>query len=322
MYINRIKKFVIGTISVMVIYCIVMYLNNIGVQEILYGMVLAVFSFLVLILIDYSDYRRKYRELCKIEGRLRVGSNQLPEAQDAIEKKYSDIIEELSIRMMEEINAQTLNNKDMQEYYSIWVHQIKTPISALKLLLQDMDNDTREEERVLFEIEEYVEMALSYMRIKSDSTDYVLVRQEVDGIIRDTIRKYTKIFIHRKIKLKYDGIDERAVTDRKWLGFVIGQILSNALKYTKPGGSVYIYMEGKSLVIEDTGIGIAKEDIPRVFEKGYTGYNGHEHKHSSGIGLYLCKVILTRLSHDISIESEPGVGTKVKVDLVTDGEEI
>lgn len=320
MYINRIKKFIIGTLVVMVICCLVMYLNNIRVQEILYGMVLAVFSFFVLILIDYSDYRRKYCELCKIEDRIRVGTNQLPEAQDAIEKKYSDIIEELSIRMMEEINAQTINNKDMQEYYSIWVHQIKTPISALKLLLQDMDNDTREEERVLFEIEEYVEMALSYMRIKSDSTDYVLVSQELDGIIRDTIRKYIKIFVHRKIKLKYDGIDVKVVTDRKWLGFVIGQILSNALKYTKPGGSVNIYMEGDRLVIEDTGIGIAKEDIPRVFEKGYTGYNGHEHRHSSGIGLYLCKVILTRLSHDISIESEPGVGTKVKVGLLTDGE--
>lgn len=297
-----------------------MYLNDVRMEEIGYGILLVVFLFIVILMADYISYQKKCKELSCISKDAKNCMYNLPVAEDGIEQKYTEIILGLGYEMMDEIKRQAKAKKDMMEYYSVWVHQIKTPIAAMHLLLTNVDGEslkqTKELERQLFEIEEYVEMALSYMRINSDTTDYVIINQPIDGIVRESIRKYSKTFIHKKISLKYDGITNMAVTDKKWLGFVIGQLLSNALKYTKSGGSITIYMENDKLVIEDTGIGISKEDIPRVFEKGYTGYNGHNNRHSSGIGLYLCKVILTRLSHTIDIESEPDVGTKVKIGLV------
>lgn len=306
--------------AVMFMSFIVMYLNDVRMEDIGYGILLVVFLCIVIFMADYINYWKKCRELSYIAKDTKNCIHNLPVAEDVIEQNYTEIILGLWYEMTNELSRQVESKKDMMEYYSVWVHQIKTPIAAMHLLITDIDGEnlkqTKDLERQLFDIEEYVEMALSYMRINSDTTDYVIINQPVDDIVREAIRKYSKTFIHKKIHLKYEGISNMAVTDKKWLGFVIGQLLSNALKYTKSGGSITIYMENDKLVIEDTGIGISKEDIPRIFEKGYTGYNGHNNRHSSGIGLYLCKVILTRLSHTIDIESEPDVGTKVKIGLV------
>lgn len=306
--------------AVMFMSFIVMYLNDVRMEDIGYGILLVVFLCIVIFMADYINYWKKCRELSYIAKDTKNCIHNLPVAEDVIEQEYTEIILGLLYEMTDELGRQVESKKDMMEYYSVWVHQIKTPIAAMHLLLTDIEGEnlkqTKDLERQLFDIEEYVEMALSFMRINSDTTDYVIINQPVDDIVREAIRKYSKTFIHKKIHLKYEGISNKAVTDKKWLGFVIGQLLSNALKYTKSGGSITIYMENDKLVIEDTGIGISKEDIPRIFEKGYTGYNGHNNRHSSGIGLYLCKVILTRLSHTIDIESEPDVGTKVKIGLV------
>jgi signal transduction histidine kinase len=171
----------------------------------------------------------------------------------------------------------------------------------------------------LFKIEQYVDMVLQYLRIDSASTDYVLKKYSLDSIVRQAVRKYAKLFINKKICLDFSELNCEVLTDEKWLVFVVEQILSNSLKYTE-SGKISIYMDkekNKTLVIEDTGIGIAEEDLPRVFEKGFTGYNGRTDKKSTGIGLYLCKRILTKLSHTISIESGIGHGTKVKIGLDT-----
>ncbi|MBD5135297.1 MAG: HAMP domain-containing histidine kinase [Lachnospiraceae bacterium] len=320
MYIKRVSKWIICIMAVMFMSFIVMYLNDVRMEDIGYGILLVVFLCIVIFMADYINYWKKCRELSYIAKDTKNCIHNLPVAEDVIEQNYTEIILGLWYEMTNELSRQVESKKDMMEYYSVWVHQIKTPIAAMHLLITDIDGEnlkqTKDLERQLFDIEEYVEMALSYMRINSDTTDYVIINQPVDDIVREAIRKYSKTFIHKKIHLKYEGISNMAVTDKKWLGFVIGQLLSNALKYTKSGGSITIYMENDKLVIEDTGIGISKEDIPRIFEKGYTGYNGHNNRHSSGIGLYLCKVILTRLSHTIDIESEPDVGTKVKIGLV------
>ena len=145
----------------------------------------------------------------------------------------------------------------------------------------------------------------------------------LDKVVREAIHKYARLFVRKKIKLELTSIDMQILTDEKWLEFVIEQILSNAIKYTA-GGTISIYQkmtvtdekkEVKELIIEDTGIGIAPEDLPRIFEKGYTGYNGHADKRSTGIGLYLCRKIMRKLSHEITIESEIGVGTKVHLKM-------
>lgn len=204
----------------------------------------------------------------------------------------------------------------MMEYYTIWVHQIKTPIAAMRLQLQGEDSDSsRELLEELQRIEQYVEMVLTYLRLDSGSTDYVLKKYDLDDIIRQAVRKYASQFIRKKIRLTYEPLSCEVLTDEKWLLFVIEQVLSNALKYTR-SGEISITLEApKTLCIRDTGIGIAPEDLPRIFEKGFTGYNGRNDKKASGIGLYLCRRICSRLNHEIIITSKVDVGTEVRIDL-------
>ena len=158
-------------------------------------------------------------------------------------------------------------------------------------------------------------MVLSYIRLGSNKNDFVLKEYDLDNIIRQAVRKYAPLFIRKKISLDFQPTNYKVLTDEKWLVFVIEQLLSNAIKYTNKGKISIYSLENKKLVIEDTGIGISKEDIPRIFDKGFTGYNGRTDKKATGLGLYLCKNILDKLSHKISIESEVGVKTKVILDL-------
>ena len=137
----------------------------------------------------------------------------------------------------------------------------------------------------------------------------------IDGVIRQSVKKFAHDFIYRKISLDFRETGLKAVTDEKWLGFVIDQLISNSLKYTKDG-TVSIYLKAPDILcIQDTGMGIAPEDLPRVFDKCYTGYNGRKDKKASGLGLYLCKKICSRLGHKIYIESKPGEGTCVMIDF-------
>ena len=158
-------------------------------------------------------------------------------------------------------------------------------------------------------------MVLSYIRLGSNENDFVIKEYDLDNIVRQAIRKYAPLFIRKKINLDFQPTTYKVLTDEKWLVFVIEQLLSNAIKYTNKGKISIYPLEDKKLVIEDTGIGISKEDIPRIFDKGFTGYNGRTDKKATGLGLYLCKNILDKLSHKISIESEVGVKTKVILDL-------
>ena len=164
-------------------------------------------------------------------------------------------------------------------------------------------------------------MALQYQRLNSTSNDYILKRISLDAVIREVIHKYAKIMIRRKIRMHYEKTEVTVISDEKWLAFVLEQLLSNAVKYT-PEGEITIEVREEPqhiwLEIRDTGIGIRSEDIPRVFEKGYTGFNGHEDKRSTGIGLYLCREVLQKLGHTIQIQSEMGVGTNVKVGFSRD----
>lgn len=294
-----------------------MLLNQIPLQEIAYGIGIYLFLFLGVMGYDFWKYSQRYQELKEAERSITITLDGLPEPRDLLEEEYQNL---LRILMEEKRKNQTeteRKNKELKEYDTMWVHQIKTPISALRLLLQEknrqMDLDLSEEMEELFQIEQYVEMVLQYMRLDSESTDFVLRKVDLDLIIREAVHKYARLFIRRKIRLEYTAVERTVVTDEKWLCFVMEQLLSNAIKYT-PAGKVAIYMESEGvLVIEDTGIGIRAEDLPRVFEKGYTGYNGHTDKCATGIGLYLCKRILEQLSYEIWVESIEGVGTRVRI---------
>lgn len=205
---------------------------------------------------------------------------------------------------------------DMVSYYTVWAHQIKTPIASMRLILAEEDSElSRRSQAELFRIEQYVDMVLAFLRLGSDTTDYVFSQHRPDEIVKQAVRKFRGEFIMRKLTLTLNLSDTVVITDEKWLSFVVEQVLSNALKYTKQGGITITLTKDGILSVADTGIGILSQDLPRIFDNGYTGVNGRLDKSASGIGLYLCKRICKNLSHNISASSKVGVGTTVTIDL-------
>ena len=234
---------------------------------------------------------------------------------DEIENELLEIIERLKYGGMRLNDSMNMKYSDMVDYYTMWVHQIKTPIASMHLILQKEDSeDSRRLRAELFRVEQYVQMVLCFLRLDSDFTDYVIKEYRVDDIIRPAVRKLAPQFIMKKLALEYEHTDEVALTDEKWLSFVVEQVLSNAVKYTS-SGSISIKCDGDRLVISDTGIGIAAEDLPRIFDKGYTGFNGRADRKASGIGLYLCRRICDNLGHSIKAESAAGQGTTITIGL-------
>ena len=234
---------------------------------------------------------------------------------DEMENELLEIIERLKNGGMRLNDSMNMKYSDMVDYYTMWVHQIKTPIASMHLILQKEDSeDSRRLRTELFRVEQYVQMVLCFLRLDSDFTDYVIKEYRVDDIIRPAVRRLAPQFIMKKLSLEYEQTDAIVLTDEKWLSFVVEQILSNAVKYTS-AGSISIKCDGDRLVISDTGIGIAAEDLPRIFDKGYTGFNGRADRKASGIGLYLCRRICDNLGHSIEAQSVPGQGTTITIGL-------
>lgn len=289
-------------IGSMLLFVAVLFLYDVRTDAIQYGLLLSTVLFLLNLTVQFFKFQKRLSE------------------QD-----YQNIIKNLKEQNSELKSQERIFKQEMSDYYSMWVHQIKTPIAAMHVLQQTLEEEYPEEKYIkeikleLFKIEQYVEMVLTYLRMGEMSGDLKFEKYSLDVIVRQVIRKYSQMFILRKIHLQYAKTSQYIVTDEKWLQFVLEQVLSNALKYTKDGGMIFIYTEEKEnkkcLVIEDSGIGIQAEDLPRVFEKGFTGYNGRADKKSTGIGLYMCKKIMERLNHQIWIESEVDKGTKVYLAL-------
>lgn len=209
---------------------------------------------------------------------------------------------------------------DRRDYYLMWTHQIKTPISALKLLVEEnsgcRNSFLMQEE--LFKIEQYVEMVLTFQRLEGMASDLVLQEYELAPLLRQAVRKYSVLFINKGLSVELPEGKEKVLTDEKWFSFCLEQLLSNSIKYTERGGIRFLVEEGEReirLSISDTGIGIRPEDLPRIFEKGFTGYNGRLDKKSTGIGLYLCRRVFERLGINVSAESSPGLGTSMALTL-------
>ena len=289
-------------------------LYHLPAEAVLYPAALCVLLGILVLVIDFIHVRRRHAVL---QG-LKEMDAELPEVRDIEAQDYREIV-----RLLREANreARTRAETDMAamvDYYTLWVHQIKTPIAAMRLRLQEEDSDTsRALMSDLGRIERYVSMVLTYLRLENGATDYVIKETDLDGVIRPVLRQFAGEFISRRLKLDYTPVEKKVLTDGKWLSFVVEQVLSNALKYT-PEGSVSISLEAPAtLVIRDTGIGIAPEDLPRVFERNYTGLAGRADTRASGIGLSLCKQVCDNLGHGISVESVPGEGTAVRVDLST-----
>ena len=297
------------------IFAVVLYLYRMPVEAVGYAAALCAAVLLLCAVVRFLWWRRRIVRLEEMEGHASLVLDRLPEPGGLEAETYQKLLGELDEVRRQVSSAADARERETLDYYTMWVHQIKTPIAAMGLLLQGDETDRGRELRAeLFRVQQYVELVLSYLRLGSDSTDYVIREYDLDDILRQAARKYAALFIRGKVSLELRPTDLRVLTDEKWLQLVVEQVLSNAVKYA-PGGHVKVYARDSRLIVEDDGVGIAREDLPRIFERGFTGCNGRLDKRSTGIGLYLCRETCRRLGHTITAESEVGRGTRVIIGL-------
>lgn len=310
LYIRKNKKVEVFYLFAVVFFVFTLAMDGIDIRSILYAVVLVSFVGLIVAGIDFVSFYNTVQCLCR---------DMVPQSRNPLEEQYIRRIEKLEKEKFLINGESEMRKREMVDFYTMWVHQIKTPIAAMNLILQDEDmasvKQHDELEGELFKIEQYVEMVLSYLRLKSDTTDYVIKKYQLDEIVKTVVRKYAKQFIRKKIRVELNNLEKEIITDEKWLSFALEQLLSNALKYTNKGTiSIYVNEDGE-LVIEDTGIGIEEFDLPRIFERGFTGYNGRSNSKSTGLGLYLCRTVLKNIGAGIRAESVRGKGTKMIIDI-------
>ena len=298
------------------IFALVFSMYDVKLEAILYASMLCLTAGLLFEGVHLVFYLRRHTEQQKRLQGLPVFYSELPPPCTLAEQDLQEMVQKLGEQYTAVTTDWQRQQKESLDYYSAWVHQIKTPISSMKMILQQ--EDTEENHLLsaeLFRIEQYTEMALQYLRLDSKTNDFVFQQYDLDSIIRQAIRKYAPQFILRKIRLIYEPVSMTILTDEKWMLFLLEQLLSNAIKYT-PHGSVTISVTPeKVLQVADTGIGIAPEDLPRIFEKGFTGCNGRTDRKASGIGLYLCRRICRNLNHTITAESQAEQGTTIRIGM-------
>lgn len=312
-YLKKNAKVYILFVVFVAIFFIMFYLYNLPLEALIYTGSFCFLTALIASFLDFVNYRESYKKLKFLEKNILNDLEDLPKSLDVRIDYYHKIIEKLYEELEKLAQENRQKNTDMVDYYSMWVHQIKTPIAAMNFLLDNEEVNQKNLQQELFKIERYVEMVLTYIRLDSISSDYVITKINLDEVVKDSVKKYATIFINKKIKLNYVSHETMVISDKKWLGFAFEQILGNSVKYTSNGGEITIETYENKLVIEDNGMGIKEEDLPRIFEKGFTGFNGRYEKKSSGIGLYLCKKTLDKLGHHIEISSKVGEGTRIEI---------
>ena len=306
-----------GTVG---IFIVVAFLYNIRMDALKYALLLVILWLLLYVITEYHRFRKKHLLLERFKKSTQECTKELPECRNLLELDYQELLGIFDEKILELKSEARIKGQDLSDYYGMWVHQIKTPIAAMHILLQSVEDENpalpelKEMKMELFKMEQYVEMVLVFLRLDSSTTDYVIRSHSLDDIVRPAVRKFAGEFIRRRLRLDYQPLDRTVVTDAKWLGFVVEQVLSNALKYTA-SGSVTIAMDGDDLCIRDTGMGIAPEDLPRIFDRGFTGLNGRRDTRASGIGLYLCRRICRSLGHTIRASSVPNQGTEIRIGL-------
>ncbi|HBL40834.1 MAG TPA: hypothetical protein DDY98_04395 [Ruminococcaceae bacterium] len=301
-----------------VVFAVTFFLYNLPLSAVIYPFFLCALLGTGGVLYHYNRTKKRHELLRQIASLSADLMNKLPSSESIEESDYQIILSLLKEQITQTQEKAATRYSDTVEYFTLWAHQIKTPIAAMRLKLQNEDSPlSRQLRNDLNRIELYVEMVLTFLRLESDSTDYVFRECDLDELIRSCAKKFAGEFIDRKLKFDFQPTSLKILTDEKWLSFVLEQLFSNALKYT-PQGTISVYAEAPAvLCIQDTGIGIAAEDLPRIFENGFTGFNGRSDRKASGIGLYLCKTVCSNLGHGIEAQSVLNQGTVIKLHLST-----
>lgn len=282
-----------------------------------------IITYLIILIVEYIKKKKFYKtledNLANLEEKYLIA--EMIEEPSFIEGKImKEALVQINKSMIENVNKYKYAQEEYKEYIELWIHEIKTPIAASKLIAQNNKNEVTESiDEELDKIEYYVEQALYYARSNTVEKDYYITKCKLQDVINTVIKKNKKELIDNKIKINIDNIDETVYTDSKWIVFILNQIITNCIKYAKKeNAEINIEAETKKariiLKIQDNGIGIRKGEITRVFEKGFTGSNGRKDgKKSTGIGLYLCKKLCGKLRIGIELNSEENIGTEIKL---------
>lgn len=278
------KKVISSFLLNFFIFFIIFFLANLEKKYFFLGIKILTFLLIIYLVINYFKYN-KILSIKEQNARLIRENNQLNEQIDE-------------------------ERKDIQEYFLLWVHQIKTPITVLNLLIRKEKLDSKKIKEQIFYIEQYTNMAISYIKLRDRNSDMDISVVKLDDIIKKLLKKYSTIFIEKRITLNYNSVEKEIISDSKWLFILIEQILSNSLKYTKKGSITIKYNEKENaLLIIDTGIGIKEEDMKKIFDLGYSGFNGRVNEKSSGLGLYLVKKISKILDIEVKVKSTLNKGS-------------
>ncbi|MCJ8007071.1 sensor histidine kinase [Lederbergia wuyishanensis] len=285
---------------------------HIHLSNLLYLLFILTLLFSLFFLYDYRKKKEFYRELKeKIEGGYILEPSQKSKSE---EKLFIELLNTHKQQYEQKIESIKKEQKEFHEYLTSWVHEIKTPISVTKMMIEtDQLSSSLEEE--IGKIDHLVEQALYYNRTSDFSKDYFIQEIDVEQIIKEAIKGNRKLFLSKKIRIQLDLTSLEVLTDKKGLLFIVNQFLSNSLKYTPGGGeiSVHIQQNERRIIIRDNGMGVPSEDLPRVFQKGFTGKNGRQVAASTGMGLYLANKIATKLGHQLSIHSREGSYTEASI---------
>lgn len=273
-------------------------------------------AFVLLVYSVVSFYRsfRKQKQLELLATKDLQLSNLvfLPKATTLSEQTYQEVLRLVLENKNQEQEELQRKQRAMLDDFGLWLHQIKTPVAALDLLIQSGQLDPRTMKNEVFKINEYLQMILNYMRQNLDQADLVFQQLSIEKIIKSVVKKYATFFSQKDLSLQLGNLEGRVYSDQKWLIFILEQVIFNAIKYTE-NGTISISFSDNQLTIQDTGIGIRSEDLPRVFEKGYTGMNGREQQRASGLGLYLSQEAAEKLGCRLYIESQVKKGTTVTI---------
>lgn len=312
-YLRRQWAAVAAFAVVCVCFSAILPLYNVPAEAALYAVALTAVGWGALGVIRYRAFRERHRTLERVASHVRSSPDGLPEPESLVEEDYQKLLGMLWDDRAEILSRADMADTERRDAFTLWAHQIKTPIAAARLLLQSGgDADALSEQ--LFFIEQYADMALVSLRSETMAGDLLMRRCAMGRLVRDAAKKFARSFYLRGLTLTLAVPEDlHVLTDEKWMTFVVEQLLSNAVKYTPSGGRVTmtgdIFQCRPRLRVTDTGIGIRGEDLPRIFERGFTGYNGRADKKATGLGLYLCARISRSLGVEIGIDSRPGRGT-------------
>ncbi|BDR57230.1 sensor histidine kinase [Xylocopilactobacillus apis] len=266
---------------------------------------------LVLWIWDFLRFKSSYQNLEHIKQSKVIDFEELPKTNDALSSDYQEIIR-FEEENLEELKTQLADiQTDIIDTLQLWTHQIKTPLTALDLLMQVEPIDSAAARLEIENINRYLKVMLNYLKLTTVNTDLVLTKISLTPLVQETVRDLAKLFIAKDLKVTVEELPT-VVSDSQWLRFIFEQVLTNSIKYTSEG-EIRIYAKGDAIIFADTGIGILPEDLPRIFEQGYSGYNGRENQKASGLGLYLSNEIAKKLGLKMTAASEVGKYTEIAI---------